>query len=75
MTCSRCALDPCACGYIETLLQGGRNEALADFARKQVRLPLPHRGGCPCVVCYSERALSWEERTKGTPSSRGDRFA
>jgi len=47
------------CGYIDTLLPGGPFEHLADLAAEQVKIPLPHRGGCPCVLCYSARLGSW----------------
>lgn len=59
MTCPRCGVDPCGCDYALTLLPGGRNHHLAETARARVREPLPHDGGCPCLLCYAERAATW----------------
>jgi hypothetical protein len=59
MTCPNCGVDPCACDYALTLFPGCRNEHLADTARYRVQEPLPHVGGCPCLICYAERAAVW----------------
>ena len=69
MTCEVCGLDPCACAYIASLLDGGEFEWLADTVRAQRQLPFPHRAACPCPVCYSERKRAWNEWTHANGGS------
>ncbi len=60
MTSCRCALVPCCCDYLLTLLSGKRNARLATVAESQAREPLPHRAACPCVACYRDRLAGWD---------------
>ena len=61
MICDVCGLNPCACDYITSLLPGGDFAWLASTVQAQVAQAFPHRAACPCPVCWSERAQSWEE--------------
>lgn len=57
--CGTCDLAPCACNYIAALMAGGEHEELVHLAQRMSWAPRPHRGGCPCPGCFSERLSSW----------------
>lgn len=56
--CTTCELSPCACKYMDQLLQT-EHESLLEVADAMADEPQPHRGACPCPVCWSARAATW----------------
>jgi len=77
--CSTCGYGPCACSYISKLQPAAECGWLRASALAAMNGPLPHRPGCPCPGCYSDRVRSWESGQVTaasvlitTPSTRED---
>lgn len=58
--CQVCGYGPCVCHYFPKLEPGGEFAHLASVAATQMDRPLPHRDGCPCPGCYSDRLRTFQ---------------
>lgn len=56
--CLQCQFSPCICWYIESL---AADESRAVLALNQLKAPMPHRPGCPCLTCIARVWSEWEE--------------
>ena len=60
--------DGCACGYIESLMPGNRNEHLASRALAAAKSRHNYEMSCPCPSCYMQRLWSF-----APPAARPER--